>query len=153
MRIYDLKSEDGRLHSFEVDNVLLGRRRACRIAESIPGAILIRRSRLFRDTDDFCEFTLDSHTFIIEEPFGDNSRYWIGSKNKDDSAPLDKVRAAFERHDTFAMPLRLFLASTLLLGAWFLYPRITTFIAQDRCLDSGGNWDPTKQVCSSSGAR
>ena len=52
IRIHDLKTEDGTLRLFEVENTLLTWSRACRIAESILGAVIVRRSRLFRDMDE-----------------------------------------------------------------------------------------------------
>ena len=95
MRIHDLNTEDGRVCAFEVSNSFLSRRQACRIVQKIPGAVLLRRSRLFRDTDDFCEFTLAGEAFIISEPFGDNSRYWVGTKGSTPALSLPEVRAAF----------------------------------------------------------
>jgi hypothetical protein len=133
MRLYDLKTEDGATRAFEVENTLLTRGRACKIAASIPGATVVRRSRIFRDTDDFCEFTLEGETFIIEEQFGDNSRYWIGTKGISNSDSLLKVRAAFEQYKTLGSPLRVLLAVSALALMWYIYQSLTAFVAQDRC--------------------
>jgi hypothetical protein len=147
MRIYDLKAPDGSLRAFEVENTLLGRKRACRLAESIPGASIVRRSRLFRDTDDFCEFTLGGETFVIEEPWGDNSRYWVGTKDEPRTNSLLAVRQAFECHKTWETPLRIAIMASLLVLAFVFYPRVTAFIEQDRCLDQGGRWDSSERTC------
>ena len=150
MYIYDLHAEDGSLRAFEVENILLSRRRACKIVESITGATIVRRTRIFRDTDDFCEFTLDGFNFIIEEPFGDNSRYWVGSKDAAGSTVLPKVREAFQNHKTLEAPLRLLAMLLFLLVAWFAYPRVMAFVAQDRCLDAGRSWNAVLQTCNQS---
>jgi hypothetical protein len=147
VRIHDLKTEEGRLCAFEVSNTLLSRGQACRIAQKIPGAALVRKSRLFRDTDDFCEFTLAGETFFIEEPFGDNGRYWIGSKSPTPASSLPQVRAAFENHNTLKTPLRLAIAAAALVSAWLVLQWLTVLIAQDRCLDAGGRWEPSQRAC------
>jgi hypothetical protein len=147
MRVYDLKAEDGSLRAFEVENTLLTRGRACRIAKSIPGVVLIRQSRLFRDTDDFCEFTLAGETYIIEEPFGDNSRYWIGGKEASQSSSLQQVRVAFERHNTLEPPLRVLVVASLAVLGWVAFQWLATSVAQDKCLDAGGRWSAVERAC------
>ena len=148
MRIYDLNTEDGHLRAFEVGSAFLSRGQACRIVAKIPGAELVRKSRLYRDNDDFCEFTLAGETFFIEEPFGDNSRYWIGSKGPTQSSSLLQVRAAFASHNQLKTPLVLAIATAVLVSAWLLHERISVFLAQDRCLDSGGRWEHSQRTCS-----
>jgi hypothetical protein len=148
VRIHDLKTEDGRFRAFEVSNTFLSRGQACRIVQKIPGAKLVRQSRTFRDADDFCEFTLAGETYFIEEPFGDNSRYWIGSKGSSKTASLLQVRAAFESHSPLKLPLLLAIAATVLVFAWFLQQWLTEFVAQDRCLDAGGRWEHSQRACS-----
>jgi len=46
--------------------------------------------------EEFCEFEVDSEAFVAWEPFGDNSRYWIGPKDGKWNVQVDKVRAAFQ---------------------------------------------------------
>ncbi len=148
MRVYDCNDSDGGLIAFEVDNATLTRNRACRIAASIAGVEIVRRSRLFRDSDDFCEFLIDGETFIIEEPFGDNSRYWIGPKDSTQHKSLLTIREAFERHSTWHAGRLILIATALSITALFAY-RCNIFLTQDSCLDRGGRWDRIQQVCSS----
>lgn len=147
MRIYPLSTAEGVSQAFEVDNVLLTRGQACKIAESIPEAVIIKRSRLFRDTDDFCEFKIGDDVFVIEEPFGDNSRYWVGPKDAKPSSSLGVVRGAFEAHRSWRMPVRNILVLAVVLGAVWSAMQIQKFIAQDRCLDSGGRWEYEDSSC------
>lgn len=97
MRLRDLHNDDGTHTGFEMDNGLLGRRRACRIAESVPGVQIVRRPKLFpwRDSDDFCEFELEGVRFLIIEPFGDNDCYWVVAKEPGNVNELARVRAVF----------------------------------------------------------
>ena len=97
MKIYDLKNKDGEIYAFEIQNI--GRRKVSKIVKKIPGSIVKKFPSLFswiKGQDEFCEFEVDGCTFVIEEPFGDNSRYWIGPKNTSFLCPqLVKVRETF----------------------------------------------------------
>jgi hypothetical protein len=148
MRVRELPSTEGKSHAFEVSNLLLSRSRACRIAEGIPGAKITKRSRLFRDTDEFCSFTIGSDEFAIEEPYGDNSRYWIGTKDGKPSESLPLVRAAFQKHRAWLPPLLTLSAAGAAVLAALVYSKSSQFIAQDKCLDSGGRWESRSSTCS-----
>lgn len=151
MRTYPLSDADGVPHAFEVDCGFLTRGQACKIAESISGAVIIRRSRLFRDTDDFCEFKIGDDAFVIEEPCGDNSRYWIGLRDAKGTDSLGVVRRAFEAHESWRQPLANFFVVAVVLGAIWSAVNLQKFIAQDRCLDSGGRWEYKNSSCTREG--
>jgi hypothetical protein len=84
MKVYELMDDSGRPFAFEIDNAGLGRRGVVRVVRSIPGAAVTRTPKLlswFRE-EQFCEFTVDGREFVAWEPYGDNSRYWIGPKEE-----------------------------------------------------------------------
>jgi hypothetical protein len=99
MRIHDLRDEVGRVFAFEVPNTFLGRRGARRVVGTIPGARILSpsRERQAQSAGAFCEFELDGEQFSIEEPFGDNSRYWIGPRSASWVPQIAVVRDAFSR--------------------------------------------------------
>ncbi|BBM00126.1 hypothetical protein [Microbulbifer sp. GL-2] len=98
MKMYPTYIENNRLYSFEIENLFCGRRKATRIVEGIQGVTITKRPKRwfswFRE-DIFCEFELDGVKFQIDEPFGENSRYWIGSLQKENSKPIEIVLEAF----------------------------------------------------------
>lgn len=100
MKVYDHRS-DGALISFEVNNLVIGRRGAWRIARTIPGARMITRPPVpvfgWFGPDAFCRFRIDSTEFVIEEPYGDNSRYLICANPPSPVPELSTVREAFLR--------------------------------------------------------
>jgi hypothetical protein len=147
MRTHILHNADGTPYAFDISNLLLTRNQACKLVSAIPGTAVIRRSRLFRDTDDFCEFKIGVDVFILEEPFGDSSRYWVGPKDGEPSHSLDLVRSAFEAHDSWRAPARNVLILAILLGAVWSAMQVQKFIAQDSCLDSGGRWVRQDSSC------
>lgn len=87
MKTYLMKDEDGKLISFEIPNWKVSRNRATKIIASISRVKITRSPKRllswFRE-DVFCEFELNGLSFEIEEPFGDNSRFLIGSKQNYD---------------------------------------------------------------------
>jgi hypothetical protein len=101
VRVYDIRDCDGMLYAFEVPNTFLGRRGALRVIERVPGASVIRFRRLFQggwDNDEvFCEFVVGGFMFCALEPFGDNSRYWIGPASSKRGPAIEAVRDEFER--------------------------------------------------------
>ena len=97
MRTYDLKDEEGRVRAFEVDNIVLGRGGVAAVVGRLPGVRLIRRPRILSwwREEEFCEFEVEGVHFVASEPFGDNSRYWIGPRPPMFVKQTAIVRAAF----------------------------------------------------------
>lgn len=81
MKIHQINDDNGQLHAFEVGNSLLGRKGVLKIVRNIPGVIVTEEPKLFSRTqrEEFCRFQLDGQEFVVEEPFGDNSRYLISA--------------------------------------------------------------------------
>jgi hypothetical protein len=98
MKIFDLEDDSGIRVAFEVSNWMLGRKAACRIAESIPGTKILERPSLFRSKEEFCKFELGARCFVIAEPYNDNSRYWIGPVPTEPCLETDTVREAFSAY-------------------------------------------------------
>ena len=103
MKIYDLHDKEGKAYAFEIDNVLLGRRGACRVVRSIPNANILKEPKLlsWHREEIFCEFELDGLRFQVWEPFGDNSRYWVGPESATETRQINVIRAAFEAAGSF----------------------------------------------------
>jgi hypothetical protein len=99
MQTFPILNPEGKLHAFEIENLLVGRLGATNIVKLIPSVRLIKKPKKFLSwwrEDIFCEFELNGVHFIIEEPFGDNSRYWIGGKNPGWCSELEIIEQAFK---------------------------------------------------------
>jgi hypothetical protein len=105
VKVYDLQDHDGQTVGLEVSSTL-GRRRAARVAGGIPGVRILRWPRRWALTepDDFCVFDLEGVRFVISEPFGDNSRFWIGPQPVSPVPQLARVRAAFDEAPVLPIP-------------------------------------------------
>jgi hypothetical protein len=99
MRTYDLQDAQGRIFAFEVANAGIGRRGAVAIVRTIPGVRIVRSPRPFSGfrEEEFCEFEVNGRRFVIMEPFGDNSRYWVGPEPAVWCEETGLVREAFVR--------------------------------------------------------
>jgi hypothetical protein len=91
VKIYE-NLESGQLVSFEIRNV--GRSRACRIVQELLPSAVVTRQR----GDEFATFAMNGKPFVIEEPFGDNSRYLIYEQPPQPSAELEALKSSFERY-------------------------------------------------------
>jgi len=105
-------NENERL-SFEIENIYISVRKMAKVLASVPGVENIQIPRLFRSSDDIrLSFKIHGHDYMVVEPFGDSSRYWIVPRNPEDkSADISTVRAAF---DTYLPPLPLRVIGSLL---------------------------------------
>jgi|MudIll2142460700_1097286.scaffolds.fasta_scaffold348822_2 hypothetical protein len=104
MRIFDLRNEAGEVHAFEIRNLFVSRRRACRIAASVPGAEMLHAKKSWSADDLFCVFRLGSRVIEITEPFGDSSRFLVGGNPPGWSDELSKVREVFAREPILTLP-------------------------------------------------
>ena len=97
MKVFDLIDEDGRVFAFEV-NSWITRIGAAQVAARIPNVRMVTKPTFLgfiTEPDAFCEFELDGIRFEIYEPFGDNSRFWIGSEPPGWVPQLESIRQAF----------------------------------------------------------
>jgi hypothetical protein len=106
MKVHDLIDKEGRIFAFEVSNMFFSRRRLCKLVGSIPGVLILKvpgpRS-YFKGEEEFCEFEICGQKFVAWEPFGDNSRYWIGLKPPHWCEQVEIIRSAFMGHKLFKL--------------------------------------------------
>ena len=97
MKTFPLQNEDGKLHAFEVPNLLLSRRGVVKLVSKIPGASIIKRPRYFSwfREDEFCKFEVDGKIFVVEEPYGDSSRLLVSAEPPGWCPQLELVERAF----------------------------------------------------------
>lgn len=100
MKIIEMRNDAGTHTGFRVSNCFLSRRAIPKIVATISGAEILRRQKPFRCSgpDNFCEFTVDGKTFLVIEPFGDNSEFWVVCEPPEECPELKKVKDAFVKH-------------------------------------------------------
>lgn len=105
---YPIYSKDGRLLAFEIENAYIGLRKIMAVLITISGVSNVRKRRLFGSPSDIhVEFMYLNKDFIVWEPYGDNSRYWIGPKKTEDATnEIRQIENAFKLYrPSFAVKL------------------------------------------------
>ncbi len=86
METYKLKTENGSQIGFEIENAYISTRKISKILSGVDGITNIKKRKLFHKYEDDeyrLEFDFNDENFLIFEPWGDSSRYWITPKNND----------------------------------------------------------------------
>ncbi len=87
--------DDGTIAYFEISNAFpwsLGLMR--RVLTSVEGVSDFRRER---NSDDRFSFVCFGRRCVVHEPFGDNSRYWVGPAEPAPPIDMMVIRDAFTR--------------------------------------------------------
>jgi hypothetical protein len=83
MRTFPLALEaDGRLCAFEIENAYIGPSTVAKVLRKTKDVTDVEQRRLFSsESEVHIKFTYRGCACIVWEPYGDNSRYWIGPEN------------------------------------------------------------------------
>ena len=83
----------GRTLAFEIDNIYMSLAAVARVLTAVPCVAGVRKRRPFSKWEEIhIWFSFAGHDCVVWEPFGDNSRYWIGPKNPTDSSTSVRSR-------------------------------------------------------------
>jgi hypothetical protein len=94
MRTYPIHDEAGDMFAFEIANVVVARRFAA-LLQSIDGVSDVRPRRRWTGSPDVhIRFRDRDREYIVWEPYGDSSRWWIGP---DDDNPAHGSVEGIER--------------------------------------------------------
>ena len=101
MKTYPILSKDGsRTFAFEVDNIYIAPAAAAHLLAEVDGVTDVALRKMFSKSSDIhVEFKFLGQPYIVWEPYGDNSRYWIGPNEEvSDVRDITAVEAAFKRY-------------------------------------------------------
>jgi hypothetical protein len=105
MKTYPIIDEaSGRSFAFEVENAYVSSSALGRLLTGIDGVTSVRKRKAFRGPDDVrIEFEYLGREHVVCEPFGDNSRYWIGPKQTE--GPAMNIQTIEDRFKSYRPPL------------------------------------------------
>lgn len=97
MKTYPIYKDNGLLRGFEITGSWIRFGPLLRILRSVDGVTDVTRQRL---NDDRVSFKFLGRNAIINEPWGDSSRYWVGLENPDENQEVDisPIHEAFKRY-------------------------------------------------------
>lgn len=86
--------------AFEIENAYVSRRTVARLLRKLDGVADVGLGGRFGSSNDVrVEFKYRNRDYVVLEPFGDNSRYWIGPKDSAESAgDIGQVESLFKRY-------------------------------------------------------
>jgi len=96
LKTYPIRRSDGFLHAFEIGNAFISMGAIRRILSSVDGVSSIRRQPR---SDDRLAFNVNGVPWVVHEPWGDNSRYWIGPRDpQHHSFDVNRIHEAFAQY-------------------------------------------------------
>ncbi len=107
MKTYSSGADTAHLSSFEIEHAFITHRTIARLLNTVDGVSEVRCRPLFASWGDVrIVFKYFGHDYIAEEPFGDNSRYWIGPASADGDATrardIGAIKLVFDNHSDLA---------------------------------------------------
>ncbi len=97
MRTYPIYSNNRQLIGFEITSAWFRFGPLLRILRSIDGVTDVSRQWF---NDDRVRFKFHGRDAVVNEPWGDNSRYWVGLENPDENQDIDisPIHEAFRKY-------------------------------------------------------
>jgi hypothetical protein len=86
MKTYPIHLPNGTLHAFEITSSWVTFWPLFKILRSVKGVTDVRRNWF---NDDRVTFKFYGKQAVVNEPWGDNSRYWIGLLDADAASEID----------------------------------------------------------------
>lgn len=103
MKTYPILTKDGtRSLAFEIENAYISTVTIARLLANAEGVTDVRPRKMFaKSCDVHIEFKYLGQPYIVWEPYGDNSRYWIGPEDQAEGvADITKLEDVFKRYHT-----------------------------------------------------
>ena len=98
MKTFLLNSDEGQLVGFEISNSFLSSGGIAKYVRRIKGCDVIGTRRLLSADEVHVRFSFSGNRFIVWEPFGDNSRLWVGPEDGE-VVPPDTIEALREKFE------------------------------------------------------
>ena len=101
MKTYQVTNAQGQpTYAFEIENIYIGLNAITRILAEVEGVNDVRARKAFaKSCNAHIEFKYLEVPYIVWEPYGDSSRYWIGPNGSVSSTPqASALENAFKRY-------------------------------------------------------
>ena len=98
MKSYPLWNDEGALVGFELSNAFLSAAGTAQFVSRVPGAVITHRRRWYSADEVLVRFDFAGARFVVREPYGENSRLWVGPQNGEPADPktLRKLQLSFQ---------------------------------------------------------
>jgi hypothetical protein len=105
MKTYPLNSDKQQLVGFEVSNLFLSSRGIAKCVRRVKGCEILTTRRSFSAEEVHVRFSFARKKFIVWEPFGGNSRLWVGPEDGEEVPPetIGALREEFKKTSRFGL--------------------------------------------------
>ncbi len=108
MRTFPISDANGVPFAVEVENAYVTSRRIAQLIRGVEGVSAVSPRRRFGASPDVrMTFEYRHRSFVVLEPFGDNSRFWIGPDDADaeriDISPIERTLRGYQPSKFAAM--------------------------------------------------
>lgn len=98
MTTYPIRRPDGSLRGFEITSTWLILRPLLYLLRAVPGVTDVKRQWF---NGDRVKFKFHEREAVVNEPWGDNSRYWVGLEDDSPEIDITPIHEAFQRYRGF----------------------------------------------------
>lgn len=100
LRIYTHNEDASESPGFEVENIYVGLNAIFHMLNPIPGVSDVRKRKIFcRWGSVRLRFKFMGDDYIVDEPFDDNSRYWVGPVDPGNLRDITPLKSAFIKYE------------------------------------------------------
>jgi len=94
----NVDERNGRQFAFEVENSYIGLGSIAQILSDVDGVTAVSVRPLFASSwgENRVRFKFQGRDFVVWEPHGDSSRYWIGPQREEDRIDIGDIEQAFQ---------------------------------------------------------
>jgi len=113
MEIFPVANKGDQKIAFAIENIYVSYRTVARLLDQAEEVTDVRLRGRFGSSEDIrIEFKYLGRDYIVWEPFGDNSQYWIGPRNPDEG--VDEIIGVEDIFKRYRPPLHRVLLGDLL---------------------------------------
>ena len=100
MKTHPIRRDNGSLRGFEITSTWISFWPMLKLLRKVPGVTDVQRQWF---NDDRVTFKYHGKEAVVNEPWGDNSRYWVGLQDPDASPEIDisPLLHAFQQYRGF----------------------------------------------------
>lgn len=98
MKTKPLFDKSGSQYAFEIENVFISLNSVTRVLSYTTGVQDVIPERFFSRSEYRIRFLYQGKQFVVWEPYGDSSTYWIGPENPKDTVDITPLEKEFNEY-------------------------------------------------------
>ena len=126
MKTYPLLNDD-KQYAFEIENTYIFLFQVRMLLSKHPGISQVRSKKLFQATDDRMWFIFKGTEYVLHEPYGDNSRYWVGPVNEKEVSFVSEVEQIFKEFSPKLLIKKWLMVAFIMIPLWGYFSQYNNY--------------------------